>query len=51
MGAQLDRFAAAAVAAQGLPGALFNRRATNPQTRPWIFNRFFNRIGSYPQVI
>jgi len=51
MGARLDRFAAAAEAAQGLPGGLYNRRATNPQARSWNFNRFFKRIGGYPQVV
>jgi len=51
MNARLDRFAAAANAAQGLPRAPRNRRAANPQTRPQIFNRFFKQIGSYPQVI
>jgi len=37
MGARLDRFAAAADGAQGLPGAPCNRRATNSQARPWNF--------------
>jgi hypothetical protein len=51
MDARLDRFAAAVNAAQGLPGAPFNRRAANSQTQPRIFNRFFKRIESYPQVV
>jgi hypothetical protein len=51
MAAPLDRFAAPVNGAQGLPGAPFNRRAANSQTQPGIFNRFFKRIGSYPQVV
>jgi hypothetical protein len=51
MGARLERFAAAVNAAQGLPGAQFTRRTAHPQTRPWIFNRFFKWIERYPQGV
>jgi hypothetical protein len=51
MEARLDRFVPALNPAQGLPGAPLNRRWANSQTQHWIFNRFFKRIESYPQVV
>jgi hypothetical protein len=51
MNARLDRFAAPASAAQRRWEAPFSRPAASPQTQPRIFNRFFKRIGSYPQVV
>jgi len=51
MSAQLDRFAAAAEAALGLPGAPYTHHAVHPQPQPRIFNRIFKRIESYPQAI
>jgi len=51
MEARLDRFAAAAEAALGPPGAPCTRRAANPQPQPWIFNRIFKWIESYPQAV
>jgi len=44
MDGRLDRFAAAASAAQAPPGAPFTASAANPQPRPSVFRRFFKRI-------